>query len=562
MTDKLHSLSHTELINLIYENERTIASLKKDNRMLRHVIALIPGNIFWKDKNGIYLGCNNNVANILGLSNPNDIIGKSNNTLFDTQLAGLADQIDQNVYQSSQEIYLEEKGLNNHNEPAIYLTKKIPLTNDDGSIAGLLGVSLDITERKKIEEDLKVAKERAEIASQDKSEFVANMSHDIKTPLSGIIGLAELLAYRLQGLENREFAQSILHSGRQLLNFFDNCLEVFKFEAGASTLIAQPFQLNAIIHKIEELYQPSIKLKNLAFTVHYEPYLPEVLIGDSARVYRILLNLVGNAVKFTAKGFVSITVSLNKDSTPQQAMIRIIVEDSGIGIPENKQNIIFDKFTRLIPTYKGIAEGSGIGLYIVQRYVNLMQGQIQIKSQLGKGSQFIIDLPFQIPPQTTTLKIDKQRTTTFLTTTPNESLQSHQDNDDTQHYINVLLVEDNVIVQLMEYSLLTSLHCRVDLANCGEEAMEFFEPGKYDLIFLDIGLPGIQGDMVAKSIRKKEASSHHRVPIIALTAHTTDEFNHSYLASGIDRVISKPLSRYQARELLLKIRKTVGDATT
>lgn len=513
-----------------------IKQLMSDNQLLRSIIALIPGNVYWKDRDGRFLGCNNNVANILGYEKPDDLIGKRNDELFDPTLAAQADELDNKIQNTAMAAYREEQGLNIDKQAATYLTKKSPLFNDTGEVIGILGVSLDITERKKIEEDLKLAKERAEAISMAKSEFIANLSHDIKTPLAGMIGMAELLTYHLKEQKNLEFAQILLLSGKQLLNFFDNCMEAFKLESDI-TLITETFSLNTLLHEIVDLFKPSIKAKELDFEIRINPATPDHLNGCRAGFYRILLNMVGNAIKFTHKGKIFIHVNYNNINL-SSINLYISIEDTGIGIANDKFDIIFDRFTRLIPSYKGTYEGSGIGLYIVKRYITAMNGHIQVASQENKGSRFDITLPFTIDLQPIKPTSDKNESRELPI---KKSIKP----------IRVLLVEDNFAAQMMQKTLLTSMQCRVDLVDDGEKALELFEPGKFDLIFLDIGLPGIQGDTVAKLIRKLEQHSEHHTPIIALTAHTTSDVIQQYLTNGIDSVYSKPLTKENAEEILI-----------
>lgn len=514
----------------IAESDLEISGLRNQYKLLHEIIALIPGNVFWKDKNGQFLGCNNNVAQILKLSSPRDVIGKYNHELFDLNLAKLADKTDQEVFDTGKEIYIEELGLNANGEHAIYLTKKIPFM-DDEKVAGLIGVSLDITDRKKMEEDLKVAKERAEIASQQKSEFVANMSHDIKTPLAGIIGIAELLTYRLNRKE-LEFAKTLLSSSRQLLNFFDNCLEVFKLDYSNTILDTEYFDLQELIHEIYSLYQPAALAKHLDFHIEYPVRIPQMFIGNRTSIYRILLNLVGNAIKFTEAGFVKVIVDLEQSSQDNHKLI-LIVEDSGIGIPKNKQDIIFERFTRLTPSYKGKYDGNGIGLYIVDKSIKLLSGSITLTSDEGSGSKFTVCLPIELPESSKIVPIKQSTASTTL------KFKSGREPK-------ILLVEDNNVVQKIQCSLLNPIGCHIDAIDSGEKALELFEPGKYDLIFMDIGLPGIQGDIATKFIRKMESGTGTRTPIIALTAHSTEESSKLYLSSGIDDIITKPLSYDQA----------------
>lgn len=531
------SLSREELLELIKIKNNEILGLKVNNDILLNILPLIPGNIFWKDKDGKFLGCNNNVAKILGYNSPAEIIGKTNQNLFDSQLADLADQKDDEVRTYGKEIYVEEQGLSIDKKLAVYLTKKLPLMNDHGEIMGVLGISLDITDRKKMEKELQLAKEQAEAANQAKSELIANMSHDVKTPLSGIIGLAELLTYHLKDKQNLAFASAILSSGRELLKFFDSCLEVFKLEGSDIMMASEKFNLTEMLEQIHELYLPALTAKNLSLHINYLNPLPDIFIGSAAGLYRVLLNLVGNAVKFTPQGGISIQVD-SENGDNNKVTIKLVIQDSGIGISNDKLATIFDRFTRLTPSYKGTYEGSGIGLYIVQRYIKSMNGDIQVKSEEGRGSQFIVTLPFQAEAAPATMPSKeiniKQQTSLRL---PKEPL-------------NVLLVEDNLAAQLIESSFLTARNCNVQIADCGEKALELFEPGKYHMIIMDIGLPGMQGDTVAKLIRKMESGHSSRTDIFALTAHTSPDINKQYCSAGIDQVFSKPLSREQAGSMI------------
>lgn len=519
-----------QIMNLSNDNENNINKSDGQYKLLEDIIAFVPGNVYWKNTKGVFLGCNNNVAHILGLKSPHEIIGKTNADIGDPKLAELATASDQQVISTGKEIFIEEVGLNANKEIAIYLSKKIPFFDANGNIAGIIGVSFDISERKKLEESLKLAKEQAEAASRFKSEFVANMSHDIKTPLAGIIGIAELLSYRLQG-EELEFAQTLLMSSRQLLSFFDNCLEVYKLEYNHISLNPDHFDLKAMLLDIYDLFQPAINSKPLDFHISYPDNLPTIFYGCRNAIYRIILNLIGNAVKFTEQGQIQISAKLEEDEYQQHILV-LSVADTGIGIEQDMQEFIFERFTRLTPSYKGKYEGHGIGLYIVDKSIKLLQGTVSVNSEPGKGSEFTIRLPIQISSANNLDNETRPRYQQSLKVIENR--KPH-----------ILLVEDNVIVQKIQKSLLSSMGCTIDTVESGEKALEVFEPGKYDLIFMDIGLPGIQGDAAAKFIRKMESGSDVKTPIIALTAHSTEETRKSYMDAGMDDIVTKPLSYEQ-----------------
>lgn len=531
------------------KNNDEIAQLKSEVRLLQKIIAVMPGNVFWKARDGKFLGCNINVAEILGLSSPDEVLGKRNHELFDPAIAADINIIDDQIYSSGVGVTVEEHGVN-RNQPAIYISKKIPLFDDDGSVMGLLGVSFDITERKKMEEDLKVAKEKAEEANRSKTEFITNLSHDVKTPLAGIIGIAELLTYRLNA-EELDFSKILLVSSRQLLTFFDNCLEAFKLENSNAKLLNEHFNLKTTIDEICDIFTPTTINRGLYLKVDYADSVPENITGSRTGIYRIILNLVSNAVKFTPSGGVTIRVRQIEN------MLQITVEDTGIGIPGNKQEAIFERFTRLTPSYRGKYDGNGIGLYIVHKFVTSMHGTIDVISEPDEGSQFIVTLPLQeqilVPIPGANTKINNNARALAATEKPLQVVSTQTNETQPVHdSIKILLVEDNQIVQRIQASLLSSLGCKIDFAETGEQALDAFQPGKYDLIFMDIGLPDMQGDLIAKLIRKLERNNDHRVPIIALTAHVSENASTAHTACGINDTLQKPLSREQAKQILEK----------
>jgi len=513
-----------------------------------NIISCMPGNIYWLDKHGITVGCNYNVLELFGFSSYSAFKGLDFDELgYIGRWSAEAIRVFKNdtftvIKTGLPKLNIEEPPVLHVDGHCIYyLTSRVPLFDQAGEVIGVVVMSVDITAHKNAQLALQNAKEQAEAASLAKSEFMANMSHDVKTPLSGIIGITELLTQRLQG-EEQKFAQSLLVSGRQLLNFFDNCLEVFKLENSDISAMTENFNLKTVINEIYDLYYPAVKKKGLTLVVHYDPHIPMNLHGSRAGIYRILLNLVGNAVKFTHTGSIEINVELTKQSNDKEAQIKFVVADTGIGIAKPKQQIIFERFTRLSPSYKGLYEGSGIGLHIVQKFVESMQGQIYVNSEEGRGSQFIVIVNFKVL-QASELNITNEKIALIK---PKFSPA----NNKLDKSLRILLVEDNMTAQWMQKSLLLSLGCIIDVADSGEEALEFFEPGKYNLVIMDIGLPGMQGDSVSEQIRKREQDSQFHVPIIALTAHTTDEIKQHCLNAGMENVFSKPLLLDQAKLIL------------
>ncbi len=542
-------------ITSVEELRIQIESLKEQNAILRNIIYNMPGHVYWKDINGYYMGCNRNTLKPFNFQSEEEFIGKHNRDLMPLHLAIDLEKKEEVITHGAESLQTEENGFDQDGLPAVYLSHKMPLRNHKQEIIGIIGTSFDITDRKKIENDLLISKENAEIASRAKTDFIANMSHDIKTPLAGIIGVSELLCFRLTN-ENKELAETLLLSGRQLLNFIENCLEISKLENGDLLSLTEHFHVKGILNEICELFEPSIKAKQLQLNVSLDSRMPEYLIGSRASLYRILLNLVANAVKFTYQGHINIRFMLAKLEADRSAIVKIIVEDTGIGIAAENQQVIFDRFTRLVPSYKGTHEGSGIGLYLVQTFVTKLGGEVFVQSTPGVGSQFTVILPFKTP----LLALSEYNDATEGMIDLRSTSKNIQQDPELVNFFNynsprVLLVEDNPIAQRIETTLLTSLNCKIDIAESGEKALKLFKTNQYDLILLDIGLPDIQGDEVSKRFREIEKASTTKKPayIIALTAHTSTEMSQQYSICGINRTLSKPLLKRDAEKIIAEI---------
>lgn len=228
------------------------------------------------------------------------------------------------------------------------------------------------------------------------TQFFATICHDIKSPLASIIGLSELLSYRLDG-ENQELAEALLQSGQQLMRFVESCLESAKLEADDAALMPQHFKLTTVLDELNELFKPTIKEKRLNFEINYDDRIPSYLVGNRRGVYRILLNLISNAFKFTHSGTVSLSITKGQHSTEKETIVIFDVADTGIGIPADSQQSIFERFTRLTPVEHDLQQGIGLGLHLVENYVAAMQGEVLVSSEEGRGSHFKVILPFTIP---------------------------------------------------------------------------------------------------------------------------------------------------------------------
>lgn len=338
--------------------------------ILRHTT----GNVYWKDLEGRYLGCNKSYADMIRLDHPNEIIGKSDKDLFlealgEERLQAII-ELDKAVLTLGVEKIQEEVGVDRDNKLAIYLTKKIPIRDNQNKIIGLVGSSLDITKQK-----------QAELA---KLEFLRNMSHDIMTPFTGIQGIASILYEEENNPEKKLHLKLLLQSSERLLQLFKQILEIA--EVGDSELKIESFNLRDLITQCIDMVSVNARLNSLSLTFEAENV---IIKNDKLKCSRIILNLLSNAIKFTESGSIHVTAQC-------QSELSIKIKDTGIGIPQDKLSIIFEKFEKLSASGKhNKFMGSGIGLYIARRFARELGGDILVKSKVGKGSTFTFSAPIR-----------------------------------------------------------------------------------------------------------------------------------------------------------------------
>jgi len=375
--------------------KKRIDELEQENQYLQQIIAHMPGNVYWKNLKGAYLGCNENTARLIGVKSSAEFIGKTIYEIVNEDFAKIIDDVDSRIMQTGIPEIVEEKAYAFDGSPAIYLSHKAPLRDKKGNICGLLGVSLEISNLKKIEKALTEAKEKAEAANKAKSEFLRNISHDLRTPFNGILSFSERLYEMETNSLKKEMLECIVISTRQLVGIVNEILEFSKIEFGQLPLKEKMLDLQNISTTIKRLFAAKILEKNIDFLIEYSTDLPPVLIGDETRICRILLNLVGNALKFTENGSITLNIQLEK-KLKNHAMIALSVSDTGIGISKENYDFIFEKFSRLTLADKSEYEGLGLGLYIVKKFVQELSGTIDVESTVGKGSTFTCHLPLRL----------------------------------------------------------------------------------------------------------------------------------------------------------------------
>lgn len=372
-----------------------IAKLKEDIHRLEEILALLPGHVFWVDRDNVYLGCNNAVARMFCFSSPKDIVGKKNKNFLPKSEAKVLDTMNSRIMEIGESYVLEETTEYN-DESKTYLSQKTPFRDSQNNVVGLLGISFDISDRKQMEKKLKEARLKAEISSQVKSDFIRNMEHDIRTPLSGILSVAAHLASIEQEPQKKELLEDLKHASQELTEYFNDIIEISRLSEGNIPIIQKEFDLGNLVKSVFRLELPAAESKGLEFKVIFKENIPQIVIGDSFRTYRILLNLISNAIKFTEKGFLKITVQRKRQSN-KKIVLEFSIQDTGIGIPEEDRENIYEKFSCGTFVENKVNVGMGLGLWIVKEFIQDMGGSIKLESELNQGSTFTCILPYALP---------------------------------------------------------------------------------------------------------------------------------------------------------------------
>jgi two-component system aerobic respiration control sensor histidine kinase ArcB len=370
----------------------------QESQFLPTLINLLPHYVFWKDKDSVFLGCNENFARIAGLSSAAEIVGKTDYDLpWEKRQSDTYRIDDQYVIQTKiPKINIEEPQTLVNGEKIVLLTSKVPLIDQEDHVIGILVMYIDITHLKKKEQELEEAKKASEEANLLKTQFIQHMEHDIRTPFNGVLGMANILANQETDSIKKECLMNLVACARELLNYCNTILDFSKIETGKLPTFSKLFRLRPLLNSIIAMETPAAKIKNLELSLQCEQSAPDFLIGDSHRLKQILINLISNAIKFTEMGYIKISVKLAKSAeNSRDVIIKIMIEDTGIGIPESKQNIIFERFTKVVDNYRTVYKGYGLGLRIVKQFVTEMEGDIHLESHLGRGSTFSLFLPFQ-----------------------------------------------------------------------------------------------------------------------------------------------------------------------
>ncbi len=444
---------------------------------------------------------------------------------------------------------------NKNGERRWWVISGAPRYNDSGQLVGSVGIHLDITEQKYLEEELKIAKLKAEESSKAKESFLATMSHEIRTPLNAIIGITDLMQLDVK-TRNDENIDILSFSSKTLLALITDILDLSKIDAGKIELASNPVDIKLLLKGIYQMFRSSCEEKKVELILAIDQSVPDIIIGDELRLSQILNNLVSNAVKFTAKGYVKISVNADRPLA-NKCRINFKVIDSGIGIKKDKLKTIFEDFEQADTKIVRQFGGTGLGLSITKKLIDLQGGEINVESKLNMGSTFSFSLDFIIAKS--------EQKGNEIDNTGNQLVQLKLEDK------NILIVEDNIVNQKVAVSYLNHWGLKYGIANNGQEALEQLAKKHYDLALIDLFMPVMDGFETIKRIRKNKTLKGF--PIIALTASAELSLMDKAIELGADRCITKPFNSQQLHDTIVSLirvdnyerpvkRKTITDKKT
>lgn len=423
-----------------------------------------------------------------------------------------------------------------HHQPKPVSFAVNPIVKND-TFLGAIILFHDISEQVERELALESAKRYAEESNKAKSLFLANMSHEIRTPLNGVYGMIELLQQSNLNESQQSYVNSALQSSELLLSIINDILDFTKIDSGKMVLYETPTALRDVVTETVQMLSEKASRKGLLICVHIDEKLAEYYQCDPVRVRQILINLLNNAVKFTDDGHINLSIHVVSTGDGCHT-IRFTVEDTGVGISDENLQKVFDKFLQVDSSVTKRFEGTGLGLSICRTLVELMSGEMGVRSQIGKGSEFWFELSL---PTISPSVIKDSSQESVISTNP-EGLSS----------MKILIVDDNKMNQTLVKAHLAKLNHNVDIACDGEQAIEKFKQHKYDLIFMDCQMPVMDGYLATQKIRAIEYREHREhTPIVALTANAIIGDKEKCLKAGMDDFISKPFKRDDLLKILL-----------
>jgi PAS domain S-box-containing protein len=548
---KVHQIELEMQNDELRESER---QLEQARNQFEQLFRYAPVGYFVLDRQGIVLDANTTGAGLLYTEGPR-LVGKPFVVFLASEAHTTFFEHLHQVFEHGEQVSLELPLTPRDGRRLWARFESRPYATADDSERCLTTI-IDISDRKRAEDELHDAKERAVAASEAKTRFLANMSHEIRTPMSGILSMSELALSTDLTDEQRRYVEAVHLSAESLLSIINDILDYSKIEADKLRIEPQPFHISPMLRSVEALFRPMADKKGLSFRFEDEAAPEHAVHGDENRVRQVLVNLVGNAVKFTNDGEVAMTVR-SSTADDDTELIEFSVTDTGMGISPAQQNRIFESFTQAESTYARGHEGAGLGLTISRRLARMMGGDITFTSAEGEGSRFSFRVP--LPPVDASTSAGARNGGSDDDGGAEESL-APQDDDTTgaldtptaptpttaaaaDATARVLVAEDNAINVMVIRTILEKAGYEVHTVSDGNAVLEALSEDHYDLVLMDISMPGVDGITAATRIRAGEIDHADRnVPIIAVTAHAMKGDRESFMEAGMNDYLSKPFS--------------------
>ena len=515
---------------------RAELELARERDLLKTITTNIPDIIYVKDRCGRFVTGNAATLKMFGLESVDQLVGKTDYDFVPAEMACNYVADDQIVMRTGEPMLGQQESSQRSDGSLIWLsTTKVPLRGGDGEVMGMVGIGRDITQRKQADEELFAAKETADYANRAKSEFLANMSHEIRTPMNGIIGMTELLSATKLDNEQTEFLQLVKESAHSLLRLLNDILDFSKIEAGRMELEEVDFNLRDCVGKAVKLLTLKAEEKGLELAGRIDPAIPSLVIGDPGRLRQIIVNFVGNAIKFTESG--EVVVDVNPETmTDGAAMLHFTVRDTGIGIPKEKQEKIFEEFSQADSSTTREFGGTGLGLTISSRLIELMGGRVWVESELGRGTTFHFHIRVGIVADQTPKR-------------PAELSRLAG--------MSVLVVDDNSTNRRILEEILYQWQMQPVLAECGQEALdivtEFQNDGKeFGMVLLDFHMPSMDGLEFAEAL--KEQGFENYGPIVILSSSVSGLDPPRLRRVGVERYMTKPVIASELLDVVLEVK--------
>lgn len=447
---------------------------------------------------------------------------------------------------------LSGKEIRFEREGKFYKGEQRTVIDDEQHVRGYTILIIDITDTYEYINKLHEMREHAEAANRSKSNFLANMSHEIRTPMNAIVGMSELLIEESHGRKIQEYAYDIKTAALNLLAIINDILDFSKVEAGKMDLVEDEYSVIEEMQDTINLVKIAAEQKGLQFKINLADNIPGKLYGDAGRIRQVLINILNNAIKFTKEGFIRLDVT-GQYVASDVINLKLVVDDTGIGIKKEDLTAIFESFRQLDMNRNRQCEGTGLGLAITKQLISLMDGDIQVESEYGKGTRFTIHIKQRVIDKTTIADAGKQ-------TSSAKSAEEEKPTSFNGDY-RVLLVDDNAMNRKVANAMLKTYNFKLAEADSGKAAIERIKHMKYDMILMDHMMPEMDGVEATKIIREECGENGKNAIIIALTANAINGAREMYLENGFDDFLSKPFDRKQLQELLEKWVPN-GDKTT